>query len=306
MNRLKVGVLFGGNSSEHDISIASGEEVLRHLDRVKYRPFRLFINRDGSFDFPLPLIREMDVVFIALHGSNGEDGVIQGFLDTLKIRYTGSPLAASNIGINKIYSKLLWSYKGIPTVPFNIVSSISACREYNLPFVLKPSSQGSSLGVGIVDNLDQVRKVYEKAATFGDAVMLEPYISGLEITIGVLGNEKPYALPIVAIVPKNKFFDYEAKYKKGFADEIVPAKIPRKTALRAQHIAVEAFKSLGCRGFGRVDMFICSNEHILVSEINTIPGFTANSLLPKAAKASGITMFELIDRIIRYAIPIPY
>jgi len=219
-------------------------------------------------------------------------------LDTLRVKYTGSGVLASAIGMNKILSKVLWVSKNLPVVPFNIVSSTLDCKKFDPPFVLKPSSQGSSIGVSLVENENEIAVAYEKAAAFGNAVMLEPYISGLEITVGVLGSEDPYALPIVEIVPRRKFFDYEAKYTEGMASEIVPARISKELTLKAQNVAVGAFKTLGCRGFGRVDMFICNNEHILVSEINTIPGLTSNSLLPKAAKAAGIGFSELIDKII--------
>ena len=287
----------GGKSAEHNVSLASGNQVLKHLDCEKYIPSKLVIKKDGSFDFSISDLKNLDIVFIALHGPGGEDGVIQGFLESLGIKYTGSGVLASAIGMNKKVSKTIWKSKGLPIVPFRIVSSIANCERTNPPFVLKPASQGSSFGVSIVENKAQIEKAFKDAAASGNEVMLEPYIKGTEITVGVLGNEKPFALPVIEIVPKTKFFDYEAKYTPGMSEEIVPARISKLLTIQAQKLAIKAFTALGCRGFARVDMFIEKGK-ILLSEINTIPGLTKNSLLPKAAKASGISFSDLIDRII--------
>lgn len=303
-SKLKVGVFFGGKSSEHEISLISGGEVVKNLNKNKYQIVPVFVSKDGqswqvgknkkSLDSPATIKKLIDIAFIAMHGPFGEDGTIQGLLEMYGIPYTGSGVLASSLGMDKIYSRNIFTHKGL-LVPKTIVyKKGDKLPKTNYPLFIKPVNQGSSIGTSKVRNQKELLKALKVALKFGDRALIEEFLDGTEITGGVLGNE---ALPIVEIVPKKDFFDYEAKYHADLTDEIVPARISPKLTKKAQQAALDAFNAIGCRAFGRVDMIIRGND-VYVLEVNTIPGLTPVSLLPKAAKATGISYSQLLDKII--------
>ena len=297
----KIAVLMGGPSPEYEVSLQSGENVIRNLDRKNFDVSGILVSKDGRFPTPLKSLRKFDLAFIAMHGPFGEDGTIQTILDEIGVAYTGSESAASRLGMDKIASKNLFIKKGIPTPDFRVVENVGEIKEaaesFGLPLMIKPSNQGSSVGVGIVRTPADFSKAFAKAARFGP-VIAEKFVQGKEIQAGILG-ESP--LPLIEIRPQNEFFDYAAKYTPDLSEEITPAPLDEKTTKRIQQLALAAFRILGGRHFGRVDLFLTEDGTALVSEVNTIPGLTENSLFPKEAAAAGITAPELFGRIIELA-----
>lgn len=339
MRKVNVAVLMGGKSAEHEISLSSGREVVRNLDSKKYNVLPIVIAKDGinwqignrkQFLSGSPagvklqtsnskfrnldrsdhasIIRKnkVDVVFIALHGPNGEDGTIQGFLELLGIPYTGSGILASALGMDKIYSRRLFVQAGLNVSKYLVFSKNDSpnkvFNKFKLPVFVKPSNQGSSVGVSKVVKKSDLKKALRLAFDYSDLVMVEEYIKGREITVPILGNDNPTALPIVEIISKTGFFDYKAKYDEKLCDEIVPARIGRRLTAEAQKAAILAYKTLNCRGFGRVDMIIKDGK-IYVLEVNTIPGLTPVSLFPKSVASAGISYPKLLDKIISFATP---
>lgn len=334
--KLRIAVMMGGNSPEHDISLISGREVVRNLDAIKYEILPITISRDGKvweigdrekflLDSPTPELKKagapakdinpivaavanrlvkdqiIDVVFIAMHGAGGEDGKVQAFLELNNIRYTGSGVLASALAMSKKYSRKLFAQAGL-TVPGGLVvdknfKEENIWKELSPPVFVKPSTAGSSVGITKVKDKKSLKGALAKAMKYSDEVLVDEFIQGTEVTCAILGNEKPIALPVIEIVTKNEFFDYEAKYSEQLTDEIVPARISPQLTKKVQAVSLKAYKALGCRGFGRVDMIIKKNK-IYVLEVNTIPGLTPVSLFPKAAKAAGIEYSNLLDKVI--------
>lgn len=252
-----------------------------------------------------------DVVIIALHGKGGEDGTIQGALDLLGIPYTGSAVLASALAMDKAMANAFLRGHGIP-VPQDIVLrrhtpvDAAAVRDrvestLGWPAVVKPNAQGSTIGCAIVREPGGLASAVADAFRYDDTVLVEQFVAGVEITAGVLGNERPEPLPLVEIEAKGGFYDYEAKYAPGGSAHIIPARISDEAARRAREYAVACHTLLGCRGMSRTDMMVAGDEPCVL-EINTIPGMTPTSLLPDAAKAAGIGFAELLDRLIGYAL----
>jgi D-alanine-D-alanine ligase len=284
--KLKVAVLMGGNSSEREVSLGSGKEVFNNLDKNKYK-IETF---DVPSDLGKMLMFKPEVAFLALHGKGGEDGQIQGYLETLGIKYTGCGVLASAIGMDKmIFRWIMESFK----LPMPKLTN-------KVPCVVKPVDGGSSVGVMIVKKEMDLIKAINNAKSYSNEVIVEKYLRGIEVTCGVLGNKNPKAMPVVEIRSKNKFFDYEAKYSEGKSEEICPAEIGSSMTRRVQELAVAVFKAVKARGYARVD-FIIHNNKPYILEINTLPGMTPNSLLPKEAKAMGMSYPELLDKMIELA-----
>jgi len=304
----------GGKSPEHKISLITGKEVVNNLNPKKYKILPVKISKDGktfqinSKNYPLGQLSNVNcqLFFIALHGPYGEDGTIQGFLQSIGIPYTGSGVLASALGMDKIYSRKLFTQTGLQT-PKCIVtrrneSVNKVFKTLKLPVFVKPSNQGSSIGTSKVKKKKDLEKALRFVHKFSEVAIIEEFVSGIEVTCAIIGNDKPQALPLVEIVPKKEFFDYEAKYNERFCDEIVPARINQSLTQKAQKAAISAYQALGARGFGRVDMII-KGSVVYILEVNTIPGLTPISLFPKAAKAAGISYPKLLDKIIKFAIP---
>ncbi|MGC8493302.1 MAG: D-alanine--D-alanine ligase family protein [Syntrophobacteraceae bacterium] len=304
--KLTVALLSGGKSAERAISLASGDQVFQSLDKSRYDILRY----DPATDLP-QLAKEaagIDVALIILHGRMGEDGTIQGLLESLGIPYQGSGVLGSAIAMNKILSKQLYVEAGLPTAPHIVadrsapVSASEISERLGLPVVIKPEHEGSSIGLTIVKEQKALEDALQKAWGFDRRCMVEKYIKGIELTAGVLGNDDLLALPLIEICPDERyeFFDYEAKYTPGATNEICPARISPELTAKAQGFARCAHEALHCRGYSRTDM-ILSGDDFYVLETNTIPGMTATSLFPQAAAKAGLGFPELLDRLIELA-----
>ncbi|MEK7581102.1 MAG: D-alanine--D-alanine ligase [Patescibacteria group bacterium] len=311
MNKLNVAVLFGGQSQERAISVISGTEVVKNLNKKKYNVFPVKIEKDGiiwkyknkrtSDYYALLHGLKIDIVFIAMHGPFGEDGTIQGLLELIGLKYTGSGILASSLAINKIYSKQLFTQVRL-TVPkgFHLTKGQPIPKKLEYPLFVKPFNQGSSIGTSKVTNSKGLEKAFKNAFSYSDKILVEEFIAGVEVTCAILGNNSPMVLPLVEIVPRYEYFDFKSKYDPKRVQEICPARINDKLTKKVQQAAVAAYKVLGCRSLGRVDMIIKNNQ-VFVLEMQTIPGLTPLSLLPKAALAAGIDYPKLLDKIIEYS-----
>lgn len=318
--RLKISIISGGPSSEHEVSLRSGKEVFANLDRDYYEPKLIIIDKKGEWPFePEAIKNKTDVVFLAMHGKYGEDGAIQSELDALKIPYTGSSAIASVLGMNKFFSGLLFKRHGLE-VPYTLLFSKSEWRhdpagvikkiiwQITAPWIVKPNRSGSSIGVSVNERQDQLAKNVADLFLATSEILAQPFIKGREITCGVLDHgaaRSAYPLvPLEIIPPENsEFDDYDAKYNEvGGSLALAPARLSNSLFEGVRRAAVKAHQVIGARGMSRTDMIVAKDGKIYVLEINTIPGFTRTSLLPKSAEAHGIDFPELLDRIIKAAI----
>ncbi len=300
--KMKVALLMGGSSSEREISLMSGAQVEAALHRLGHDVIVIDPARDG-----ITVLAQSgpDAAFIALHGKYGEDGCIQGTLEMLGIPYTGSRVLASAVAMNKIVSKALFAAAEVPTPPCVTANRSDApevvlarAQSLGFPCVVKPSSQGSTVGITIVKESAALADALELALRSDPDALIEKYITGTEVTVGVLGTRTPRALPTLEIVPKNEFYDWDSKYTPGKSEHIVPARIPKPAQAECERLAVEAHSALKCRGYSRVDMIVEPSGRVWVLEANTLPGLTQVSLLPDAARAEGISFDQLIQTIL--------
>jgi len=303
MKKLKIALLAGGWSGERAVSIKSGDAVYKALDKEKYDVIR-YDPRDDL----VALIKEregIELAFVLLHGKFGEDGCIQGFLDLLGIPFVGSGVLASAMALNKRVSKERFKGAGLKVVDdlvfhrgkgFSADHIVAALGDST---VVKPVAEGSSLGVSICHSKEALLEGLDLAFQYDEEIIVEQYIQGREITCCVLGNSVIETLPVVEIVPKSgyAFFDYEAKYTQGATEEICPAPLSEEQNRISQTCAIEAHKAIGCRAWSRTDMII-EGENIYVLEINTIPGMTETSLVPLSARAAGLSLTQLLDKLI--------
>jgi len=327
MGKLRVTVLTGGVSAEREVCLMSGRKVMGALDPGRYEAVsvdladitgaraadfaRLLLSptpRQAATAPTAPADGGPDVVFIALHGGAGENGTVQGMLDLLGVPYTGSGVLASALAMNKIMAKKVFERDGIPTPKW--VALAAADREgapdavaaaVGFPCIVKPACQGSTIGVTIVREPRDLGDALDTAFEYGPQALAERYIAGAEVSGPVLGNDDARALPLVEIVPSEGFYDYHAKYTPGATEEIIPARIPDGQAERASELTLRAHRALGCRGISRVDM-MAGRDEVYVLEVNTIPGLTETSLVPRAAEAAGISFPMLVDRLIEFAL----
>lgn len=302
----RIGILMGGPSSEREISLKSGTAITDALKSAGCHAAPIDISgADWKAVRDQIAQAQIDLAFIALHGKFGEDGGIQSILDDLDIPYTGSGADASSISFNKTLTQTFLRLCEVPVAPFFVVTKycppdINQIRK-KIKFskmVVKPAREGSSIGISLVEDLKELPQALETAWQFDDVAIIEEFKEGRELTVGILNGK---ALPVVEIISKNKFFDFEAKYSSKQTEYIVPAKIPEKTAQEIQQTAKDAFKFLNCSDFARIDFILGKNNKYVVLEINTIPGFTATSLLPKAAKAAGINFDKLCLTLVQCA-----
>ncbi|MDO8556878.1 MAG: D-alanine--D-alanine ligase [Candidatus Jorgensenbacteria bacterium] len=319
MKRLKVAVLMGGPSSEHEVSLKSGGKVLSGLDAARYEPFSVTISKTGEWVLPCAELKnKSDVAFVAMHGTYGEDGTVQSMLDDHKIPYTGSGAAVSALAMNKFLSGQLFRRAGfsvphtflIPKLTWEGDEKLKILRAafnyISSPCVVKPNNQGSSLGVRIVKTADELKDALDHAFTFTREALVQRFIPGREFTCGVLDHgwtESAFPLLPTEIIPiASHFFDYNSKYEPGAAEEITPARLPQHLTRAVQQAALGAHRFIGARGFSRTDMIIDKHGEVYVLEINTIPGLTEESLLPKAALASGIQFPKLLAILVSSAL----
>jgi D-alanine-D-alanine ligase len=298
LKKKKVGVLMGGLSREREISLKTGKAILKALTEKGYPA----VSVDVGNDIAEKLVKEkIECAFLALHGRFGEDGTIQGMLELMRIPYTGSGVLASALAIHKIMSKRLFLCEKIPTPRFEVFQREEIKKDYAkrtslpLPVVVKPAREGSTIGVSIVQKDEELGPALKKAGEYDEEILVEEFMKGKEITVGILEN---IPLPVIEIVPKSGFYDYHSKYTKGETQYILPARIPREKYLAAQEVSLRAFQHLGCSGVARVDLMTDEKEDPFVIEVNTMPGMTETSLLPKAAHYAGIPFVDLAERIL--------
>lgn len=304
---LTVALLSGGISSEREVSLKSGEQVYAALNKDKYRVIRYDPMTDlNRLVADAPAI---DVALIILHGPFGEDGTVQGLLDLLGIPYQGSGVLGSAIAMDKLVSKQLYEKSGIPTPTYITIKredpiKTETCLEHiGLPLVIKPAKGGSSIGMAIVKTRNALEPAIQDAFRYDNTLVVENYIQGTELTVGVIGNLDLQALPVIEIIPDSQyeFFNYHAKYLPGASREICPARIDETLTEKAQAYAKMAHRALFCEGYSRTDMML-SNRELYILETNTIPGMTETSLLPLAAKTAGIPFSRLLDILIELGI----
>jgi D-alanine-D-alanine ligase len=298
-----IALIAGGTSAEREISFKSAESVWNHLDKKKYA----VVDYDPATDLE-KLVHDkdhIDFAMIMLHGRGGEDGTIQGLLELLEIPYNGSGVQASANAIHKPTAKLLYTMAGLPVAQDMMIRQDDhytvdhIIEQLGLPVVVKPVNEGSSKGMSIPKTKEDLADALKKAFQFDHELLLEEYIQGTEITAPVLGNEYPEALPLIEIVPapRYEFFDYEAKYTPGASEEICPARLSTSMTKKCQELGIRAHQVLGCSGYSRTDMIV-RGEDVFLLETNTIPGMTTGSLFPKSAKAAGMSLTTLLDRLI--------
>lgn len=298
----RIGVFMGGPSTEREISLKSGKAVYESLKTFGLEVVAIDIKTDNTKEI-IHLIKshKINCAFLALHGRFGEDGQIQQILENLKIPYTGSGIKASRLAMDKVASRKIFEANGLRIPKYIVVDRLFYYKLNNnlsLPLVIKPATHGSSIGLTIIDREKELDKALDLAFSFDHRVIIEEYIKGREVTVGILAER---ALPVIEIIPKKRFFDYEAKYQPGMTDYVVPAKLEERLSRKIRKTALTAHKLLGCFGCSRVDMILNEQNIPVVLELNSIPGLTNTSLLPKAAETEGIEFNELCFKLIRLA-----
>lgn len=332
MAKKRIGIIFGGRSGEHEVSLMSASSVIRFLPRDKYEPVLIGITKAGGWltegnpwetlragnpvsggPAPTELLASLDAVFPVLHGPYGEDGTIQGLFEMCDVPYVGAGVMASAVGMDKVIMKRVFQANGLPIADFQvvwrqaweskpdkIVASIKG--ELGLPVFVKPANLGSSVGVSKAGNETELAAALNLACQYDRKVVVEEFIPCREVECSVLGNDDPQASVIGEIIPHKEFYDYEAKYTDGASDLLVPAPVPPSLQEEVQRIAVAAFKAIDCAGMARVDFFIHrATGQVILNEINTIPGFTHLSMYPRLWQASGLSYPDLLDRLITLA-----
>lgn len=301
-NEIKIGVICGGISSEREISLKTGESIYNALITNGYDAE--FIDFKGD---NIAIFNKIDIAFLALHGKYGEDGSVQGMLELFKIPYTGSGILASSLAIDKLFSKKIFVLEDIPTPAYIAVEN---SEEFNLdkikkdiasflefPLIVKPAREGSTIGVTKVENEDEIESAINFARLYDSKLLVEKFISGRQLTVSMIGK-RPVVLPIIEIRPKSGFYDFKAKYTAGMTDYIVPAALDKETESKLNELSFKAHSSLGCYGVSRVDLILDENNEPFFLEVNTMPGMTSTSLVPKAAAAAGIKFEKLVEIIL--------
>ena len=285
----RIGVLMGGISSEREISLKTGEAIYKALINRGYNAFKIDVTKDFLKNL---YSYEFDMAFIALHGRYGEDGIIQGILEFAGIPYTGTSVMGSAVCMNKVLTKRIFNSIGISTPEYWLKKD-----EIEFPAVVKPVSEGSTIGISIVENYNDLEGAIENAKKYSDEIFFEKFIQGKEITVSVLCGK---ALPVIEIRPKKGFYDFESKYTKGMTEYIIPAEIEKEIEEKVKKESEIIFKEFKCRGAIRVDYMVKDDETYAL-EINTIPGMTPTSLLPKAAKSIGLSFEDVVEEILKDA-----
>ncbi len=304
-SQCKVALLYGGTSAERAVSVNSGKGAQAALQEAGFQVTML--DPASREDLALLVNEPFDVAFLALHGKGGEDGTIQGMLELLGIPYTGSGVAASALAINKAKAKLVYTAADIPTPAFlSYLDSLEVdleeiSRRVGDHCVVKACFEGSSNGIYMVENRAQLKEALSDAFSLGQDVLVEQYVAGDEFTVAVVGNKDLEALPVIQIVPSSEYYDYEAKYAPGGSQHLCPAPISDELSAQLQDLAVHAHKALGCAGLSRSDFVVDAQGNAWILETNTIPGMTATSLLPDAARAKGYSFAELARILIDLA-----
>jgi D-alanine-D-alanine ligase len=293
----RIGVLMGGISREREVSLKTGSAMLKALQEGGYKAIGIEVSADICARL---LEARIEVAVIALHGRWGEDGTMQGLLELLRIPYTGSGVLASALAMNKIKAKEIFLYHGLPTPEFVTLAEGKEPHEPSFPppWVIKPASEGSTIGIDIVMDREGLEQAVRRAAEYDHEVFVERFIKGKELTVGILKGEP---LPIVEIVPKGGFYDYQAKYTPGQTAYICPARISERQEQDIGELGLKAYHALGCSGCARVDLLLSERGEAFITEVNTLPGMTETSLVPKAAAQRGISFLQLVEIILEEA-----
>jgi len=306
MDKLKIALLRGGVSGEREVSLNTGMMIYEALNKEKYEVF-LYDPRDDLEKFYIDAInKKFDLVFPALHGPFGEDGKLQGMLDMINMPYLFSGCLASALAMNKYKAKVIVEKSGINILRDKVINKNKnlnieeITKEFSFPIVIKPIELGSSVGISIAKSERQLKSGIKTAFEHDTGVLIEKYIKGRELTVAVMGNNPPIPLPVIEIKPKTStWFDYAAKYEPGACDEICPAEILNEERNQVQNLATKAYNAIGCKDLARVDFIWNENKSkFYFLEINTIPGMTATSLAPQAAKAAGMEFSDFLDKLI--------
>jgi D-alanine-D-alanine ligase len=302
----RVAVLMGGRSAEREVSLNTGGQVGDALEATGWDVVRIDA---GDTGFIARLAESgAGVVFICLHGRLGEDGTVQGLLELMDLPYVGSGVLASALAMDKVMTKHVFACEGIRTpeyvtlrkgTPFDLGL---VTDRLGTKVVVKPATEGSAIGVHIVHEPAELPEAVTEAFTHDDVVLVERFVRGVEVTVGVLGNEDPIALPTLEIVPEHEFYDYESKYLPGMSRHIIPAGVSEGARTECQRLSVGAHVALGCRGLSRTDTIVTGDDTVYVLEVNTIPGMTSTSLFPDAARAAGIEFADLCARLVELAL----
>ena len=345
MNKIKIGVIFGGMSTENEVSCISGESVIKHLNKEKYNVFPIYIDKIGNW-YKVKLedvekseelenkehieniteyLKQMDVIFPVLHGLYGEDGTIQGLFELLKIPYVGCGVLASSVGMDKVYTKLIFEKANINQAKYIYIRKynekyIYIDEEFNekilelediakitnnklrFPVFVKPSNSGSSVGINKAHNIEELKNAIVEAGKYDNKILIEEGIVGKEVECAVLGNEDVISSCVGEIKSADEFYSYDAKYNNENSKTLIPAEISEENSKEIQKLAIKAFKAISGRGLSRVDFFIeDKTQKIYINEINTLPGFTSISMYPKLFEAVGISYEKLLDNLIELA-----
>lgn len=345
MNKIKLGVIFGGMSTENEVSCISGASVIKHLNKEKYNVFPIYIDKIGNW-YKVKLedvekseelenkehieniteyLKQMDVIFPVLHGLYGEDGTIQGLFELLKIPYVGCGVLASSVGMDKVYTKLIFEKANINQAKYIYIRKynekyIYIDEEFNerilelediakitndkleFPVFVKPSNSGSSVGINKAHNIEELKNAIVEAGKYDNKILIEEGIVGKEVECAVLGNEDVISSCVGEIKSADEFYSYDAKYNNENSKTLIPAEISEENSKKIQKLAIKAFKAISGRGLSRVDFFIeDKTEKIYINEINTLPGFTSISMYPKLFEAVGISYEKLLDDLIELA-----
>ena len=330
---IKLGIVYGGVSTEHDISVMSAKSVIENLDKEKYEIHEIYINKYGKWYEVIDdekeeiynliwTLKKLDVVFPVLHGLGGEDGTIQGMLEMLKVPYVGCKVLASSVGMDKVYTKIIFEKAGIPEAPYVYIKKKengyiivnenfkeeefkveSITKKLNYPMFVKPSNSGSSVGVKKATNNEELKMAIENAGQYDNKILIEQGINAREVECAILDGTEVRASTVGEIISAEEFYSFDAKYNIPESKTIIPADISKEQIEQIQKLAIRAFKAIDGSGLARLDFFIEKDTNkIYINEINTMPGFTKISMYPKLFEAVGIKYSELLDKLIANAI----
>ena len=330
---INLGIVYGGVSTEHDISVMSAKSVIENLDKEKYEIHEIYINKYGKWYEVIDnekeeiynliwALKKLDVVFPILHGLGGEDGTIQGMLEMLQVPYVGCKVLASSVGMDKVYTKIIFEKAGIPEAPYVYIKKKengyiivnenfeeeefkveSITKKLNYPMFVKPSNSGSSVGVKKATNNEELKMAIENAGQYDNKILIEQGINAREVECAILDGTEVRASTVGEIISAEEFYSFDAKYNIPESKTIIPADISKEQIEQIQKLAIRAFKAIDGRGLARADFFIEKDTNkIYINEINTMPGFTKISMYPKLFESVGIKYSELLDKLIANAI----
>ncbi len=307
----KIAVLMGGRSLERDVSLKSGHRIYEALREKGFEVIKLDVDENLIVNLKQ---NPVDLVYIALHGKYGEDGTVQELLEIMGIPYTGPGVYASTVSFDKALSKEIFQRKGIPTPDYFTLTAASfremgaaavlenVVEQLGLPIAVKPACQGSALGIKIAHTKEELPGALIGALSYDDKVVLEKFVKGKEVSVSVLGDEEPEALPVIEVKPPKEFFDFESMYSMGQTEYYVPARLPEELLKKVQEIAIKVHRVLDCRDVSRIDIMVSDDGEPYVLELNSSPGMTETSLLPMAAAAKGLEFSDLVEMLVGFAL----